>query len=238
MEPWGRVDRHHGSPAGVRMDKSKIRRELWQYLPLIDMLGETLGEDVEIVLHDLKQPDTSVVYAVNTRVTGRQVGQSFNYLIDHVLLSDRFNGDYLANYKFLTPDKRVIRSSSVFLKDAEGKTTGAICLNCDTTAAGNAVAFLQRFLHFPDDQLETPAPPSQPHVEEMVEDMIDHIIATGMPTQDMSRKERVAVISRMEQQGVFLAKGAVDKVAERLGVAVPTVYSYLDDVRKEAPGDN
>lgn len=215
-----------------------MREELKGYVPLIDMLGETLGGDVEIVLHDLENPEASVVYAVNTRVTGRKVGQSFNYLIDHVLLSERFNGEYLANYKFYTTDNRAIRSSSVFLRDKQGKAIGAICVNFDTTAASAAAAYLQRLLHFPDDAPQQAEPPQlTTNVERMVEDIIDRIIATSLPTEVMSRRERVAVIGRMDEQGVFLAKGAVEKVADRLGVAAPTVYSYLDEVRKDTPAE-
>lgn len=35
----------------------------------------------------------------------------------------------------------------------------------------------------------------------------------------------------MDQRGVFLVKGAIDRVAEKLGISKVTVYSYLDEVR-------
>lgn len=38
----------------------------------------------------------------------------------------------------------------------------------------------------------------------------------------------------MDDKGVFLIKGAIDKVAERLNISKVTVYSYLDKIKKTA----
>ena len=38
----------------------------------------------------------------------------------------------------------------------------------------------------------------------------------------------------MDDKGVFLIKGAIDKVAERLNISKVTVYSYLDEIKKAA----
>ena len=40
----------------------KIRKEIAAYVPMADMLLATFGEDVEVVLHDLADPEHSVVY--------------------------------------------------------------------------------------------------------------------------------------------------------------------------------
>ena len=43
---------------------------------------------------------------------------------------------------------------------------------------------------------------------------------------------RLNVIAFMDSKGLFLVKGAVDRVAEKLGISRVTVYSYLEEVRK------
>ena len=43
------------------------------YVPIADLVAKTFGEDVEVVLHDLSDPQHSVVYVANNKVTGRQV---------------------------------------------------------------------------------------------------------------------------------------------------------------------
>ena len=35
----------------------------------------------------------------------------------------------------------------------------------------------------------------------------------------------------MDEKGIFLVKGAIDKVAARLGVSKVTIYSYLDEAK-------
>jgi predicted transcriptional regulator YheO len=37
----------------------------------------------------------------------------------------------------------------------------------------------------------------------------------------------------MYDKGIFLTKGSIDKVAERLQVSRVTIYSYLDEIKKK-----
>ena len=56
----------------------EIKQELRPYVPLAQMLVQTLGPNCEVVLHDLDTPAHSVVYVENPSVTGRKVGESFD----------------------------------------------------------------------------------------------------------------------------------------------------------------
>lgn len=48
----------------------------------------------------------------------------------------------------------------------------------------------------------------------------------------MSRMERIEVLRKIYNEGVFLMKGAVRVVAEEMGVSVPTLYKYLQAVKR------
>ena len=64
--------------------------------------------------------------------------------------------------------------------------------------------------------------------------IIDGLIISILKGQDvrgLSRKRCVEIIKFMDDKGIFLVKGAVDKVAELLGVSKVTVYSYLDEAK-------
>lgn len=52
----------------------------------------------------------------------------------------------------------------------------------------------------------------------------------------MKRREKIELIRFMDEKGIFLMKGAVDKVADQLGISRVTVYSYLDEVKKNTKG--
>jgi predicted transcriptional regulator YheO len=213
------------------MTEQKIKPEIAAYVPMADMLVRTFGEDCEVVLHDLAEPQHSVVYVANSRVTGRKIGESFDQLVKQVILSDALKENYVANYYFNTKDGRRIRSSSLLIRDRAGKLTGALCINLDTTRLTQQIEFLQSFL--PQSPLVTKEDSSQAEgneVEAMVVSLIDNILA-GCDINTMSREERIAKVRFMEDKGIFLMKGSMEQVADKLGVTKVTVYSYLDEVR-------
>ena len=70
-----------------------------------------------------------------------------------------------------------------------------------------------------------------PNIQEIVDNIIDRTIG-DRKVDEFSREQKVEVIRFMNDKGLFLIKGATDKVAERLGISKVTVYSYLDEIRK------
>ena len=208
-----------------------IKPILAQYIPLAHMIAQTIGDDCEVVLHDLENPQQSVVYIVNNRVTGRQVGQSFDHLVPQVILSKKLDHDIVTNYYFHTADGRLIKSSTALLKDFGGKVVGALCINIDTTKISQQIEWLQSLMPGTEENA-APAEVSQEeltHVSEIVTDLIDKIIGN----KDMARlrrEEKLELIRFMDQRGIFLLKGAVDQVGSRMGISRVTVYSYIDEV--------
>ena len=210
-----------------------VKPALMPYVPIAQMLVQTFGNDCEVVLHDLDCPAHSVVYVENPSVTGRKVGDSFDQLVRQVILSDELKEDFVANYYFTAPNGKRIRSSSLLIKDAGGHLTGALCINLDTTKVTEQIAFLQSFLPAAPQSAgkaeEEPA--SAPaHVSVMIENLMDKILA-DCDAKNLSREERIRRIRFMDEKGLFLMKGSVERAAEKLGVGKVTIYSYLDEVR-------
>ena len=216
-----------------------IKPILAQYIPMADMVVKTFGEDVEVVLHDLSTPQHSVVYVANNRVTGRQVGESFQHLVSKALHASDEERDVIANY-YYHKDGRLIRSSSMLIRDDKGALVGAFCINIDTTRVTAQINALAAMLpgigegivpDIPDDPAEDVVPADGSRsVVEMVTDLIDKIIGEAREGV-MSREKRLELIRFMDSRGVFLVKGAIDRVAEKLQISKVTVYSYLDEVR-------
>ena len=207
-----------------------------QYFPVAKMLGKTFGSGCEVVIHDLSAPQSSVVYVENGHVTGRCTGQSFDHLVRQVLLDERFADDHLANYYFYSEDGRLIKSSTVLLRDADKKVAGAMCINMDTTVLSEAAVLLSGVFRGIGEarqklskEEEIGACPGG-HIEEIADELIERILG-GREAAAMNREEKVLAIRFMEQKGLFLIKGVVDKVAARMGISKVTVYSYLDEIR-------
>ena len=218
-----------------------MRKFLERYVPLADMLVQTFGGDVEVVLHDLNAPEHSVVYVANGQVTGRTVGESFDQLIKQVILSERLQNDYVANYYFEAKNGKQIRSSTFLLRDNKNQLQGALCINVDTTRVQQQLAYLESLLPGfkaagteqaaeVSDQNNSQAADTSEHVVDMVTSLIENILKGCAPSL-LSREEKIEKIRFMDAKGIFLMKGSVELVAEKLGVNKVTVYSYLDEAR-------
>lgn len=210
-----------------------MNEALKKLIPLADMIAQTIGPHCEVVLHDMATPLQSIVYIANNTVTGRKIGDSFNLIISDVLSSRRFENDMLCNYSFKTSDGRLIKSSTVLLRNENGLVAGAMCINIDTTVITENIKWLQNLL--PDITADMPEnrDNNAPHVLEVVNEVIDKIF-NRRDVKKMSREEKIELMRQMDSKGIFLTKGSVEKVAEKIGVSKVTVYSYLDELKNKS----
>lgn len=211
----------------------EVKMLLKPYMTMADMLAKTFGQECEVVLHDLSTPERSVVYVANNSVTGRQIGQSFDQLVKQVLLSENLKEDYVTNYFFTAPNGKLIRSSTLLIRDEEGNLAGALCINLDTTRVQAQIEYLRGWMPpetgSPESNIAHPQPE---HIADMVTGLIRNIIGEK-PPEKMTREERLAKVRFMEEKGIFLMKGSVEQAAEGLGVKEVTIYSYLDELRRQ-----
>jgi predicted transcriptional regulator YheO len=210
---------------------TKAADELKRFIPTVDAIAHTFGKNCEVILHDLTNPQSSVMYVVNGHVTGREVGHSFNHLITRVLLSNKFQNDFVANFKTETEDKRLIKSTSALIRNSSDEVIGSICINFDLTPIEVLKDYIVDFSPFEQE-------PVQKNVEqydsvmEIVDKLIDRMIDKEKVDQ-MDRNQKLQLVKFMNDKGVFLIKGLVEKVADMLNVSKVTMYSYLDDVKKQ-----
>lgn len=209
----------------------KMHPILKAYIPVANMIAQTFGKNCEVSIHDLTQPQSSVVYVANGTVTGRKEGQSFDHLIRQVLLSKKFKDDCTVNYMFEAENGKRIKSSSALIRNLEGEVVGMLCINYDLTLSylmkEEVMGFLPEFIND-----EIPAEDDVPNQDVMtiMNELIENIIRS-IDMNNLKRKDNIELIRFMDEKGVFLVKGAIDKVAERLGLSKVTIYSYLDEAR-------
>lgn len=209
-----------------------MKDSLRPYVPMADMLAETFGADCEVVLHDLDDPEHSVVYVANGSVTGRQVGESFDQLVRQVILAKNLKESFVSNYYFTAKNGKRIRSSTLLIKSPDGGLEGALCINLDTGRITAQMEFLQSMM--PGWNQMKPVSETEEEKDEHISVMIEHLMDRILGDSDMvrlTREERIAKIRFMDNKGIFLMKGSVEKAAEKLGVNKVTIYSYLDEAR-------
>ena len=213
----------------------KIRSFLKPYIAVADMIANTFGEDCEVVVHDLEDPEHSVVYVANNKVTGREIGQSFYTLVSNVMLSEELADDHADNYYFTAANGKLIRSSTLLIRDEADEVAGAICINLDTSRVIQQMEYLQSLMPNRKNTgivSRQEADTEEGSISDMVDDLIQRIVGSS-PVETMSRDQRIEKVRFMEEKGIFLMKGSIEKAAEELGVNKVTIYSYLDEIRRK-----
>ena len=54
----------------------------------------------------------------------------------------------------------------------------------------------------------------------------------GARLVDMTREQKQVAVRRLDEQGAFLLRGAVEDVANWMGVSKVTLYSYLNTISR------
>lgn len=212
----------------------EISKKLKSYIAIADMLVDSFGKKCEVVIHDLTTPQNSVVYVANGSITNRQVGQSFDHLVKNVLLSKNFNNEYKANYTFKLADGKTIKSSTSLIRDCDDNVIGAFCINFEIEDFQKIYTFLNSFLKDESeeiDEVDSKSLDSFDNVNEIIDILIDNTIG-NIDIKSMKRRDNIEIITFMYDKGIFLMKGAVEKVANRLNVSPVTIYSYLNEIKK------
>lgn len=203
---------------------------LERYRALVNMVSETFGSNCEVVLHDFSNMQNSIVEIANGHVTGRSIGSP---LPEHSLkrISEGRVEDVI-NYTGKSAEGRVLKSSTTFIKDNQGKVVGCFCINFDMTELVVAQKVLNDIMNVATDTNEN-APQKATINDVLTEIVASTIESVGKPVAYLTKEEKVQIVDNLDNQGAFLIKGAIDYVAKVLCVSRYTIYNYLDEIRVE-----
>lgn len=191
-------------------------------------LQRLLDPFCEVVVHDFRNFEHSIIH-IEGNITNRKIGDAATDL----LLTKVSQGDTdvdPVNYLTSLPGGRLMKSCTVFLRDETGKAYGAFCVNFDISAFANMRKLLGNFLatEEKDDISENFAN----DIEETIQSVLSETLyEVGQQLPLMSREEKVSLIGRLADKGIFQVKKAVPVVADQLGLSRATVYNYLRDAR-------
>ena len=203
------------------------------YKRLAHALALQFGSGCEVVVHDLEStdPSHSIVAIENGHVTGRKLGDGPSHVVLEALhAGDAKLEDRLA-YLTKTADGKILKSSTVFIRDDDGRTVGIFAVNYDITilrAMGDTIAEVVG---------TEPSAPREPEpivrsVADLLDDLIEQSVQlVGTPVALMSKEEKVRAISYLNDTGAFLITKSGPKVCKFFGISKYTLYSYLDEAK-------
>ena len=97
-------------------------------------IAAQFGSSCEVVIHDLsRNPDHSIVAIINGHVSGRKVGDgASNVVMEQLQTNDPEPKDHLS-YLMKTPDGKILKSSTVYIRDEDRAPIGIFSINYDIT---------------------------------------------------------------------------------------------------------
>ena len=198
------------------------------------------GSNCEVVIHEISpnSAEHSIVAIENGHISGRKVGDGSSQVVLQQLgktIDVDATEDHLS-YLTKLPNGKLLKSSTVYIRDEEGKVAALFCINFDITALTLATGTLQEFTA-PKDLQSTPERIS-PNVNDVLDDLIDHSVKlVGKPVELMSKDDKIRAIQFLSERGALLITKSGDKIARHFGISKYTLYSYLDQKQEEKHND-
>jgi predicted transcriptional regulator YheO len=197
---------------------------------MADGIAAQFGGGCEVAVHDLSAANSehTISYIVNGHVTGRQVGDGPSHVVLELLRGNEPPEHDHLGYLTRTPDGKILKSSTLFIRNGEGRVEAIFAINFDISAlmiVENAVK-----------ELVSPREPSEKEPEKIpqnVGDLLDELIRqsvelVGKPVVLMTKEDKIRAIQFLNRNGAFLITKSGDKIARYFDISKYTLYSYLD----------
>jgi len=204
------------------MKKTPEQQHLLSQLQQIaDGLGQTLAPFCEVVLHDLLDPEHTLL-AIHNNLSGRSVGAPATE-VGRARINDPDYSQILANYPNTFPDGRPAKSTSIGIKDSQGQYIAALCLNVDLSVFRSLNAMLSQFSAV--DNASSVRETLEPAGADAIRARIDQFAARLSTTpRALKAEERKALMRELKDAGLDQVRRAMDIVAAHLNVSRATVY--------------
>ena len=196
-------------------------------------LAGQFGQNCEVVIHDLRGNDLehSIVAIENGHVTGRSIGDGPSHIVleslkgDPKMLQDRIS------YLTRTSDGRVLKSTTLFIRDDEDRVIGLLGINYDISMLVSLEGSLRDFTG--QDRLTSEPEAISRNVADLLDELLERSVSlVGKPTAIMSKDDKIRAIRFLDDNGAFLITKSGPKVCQYFGISTYTLYSYLDEIRK------
>lgn len=211
------------------------------YIPLVKFLALVLGPNTEVVLHDLRNYEESIIAIENGHISGRKVGGPVTDLVLSILKNKNYmDSEFVANYNGRTKSGNLLKSSSFFIKDEGGSIIGMLCVNTDISLYIDLHEQLGEFINYGMDMRLVDEVNKNDIIEENFGESVEEITLSSIevvladydiPPERMSSAEKMEIVKKLFDKGVFLIKGEVSRVAEYLKVSDATMYRYLNKIK-------
>ncbi len=217
----------------AKKEKLTDNEILSHYVKMGEILSEMFKPQLEVIVHDLRYPEHSIIAIFNNHITGRKVGEGTSDIGYKKLKGEM--PDQVVNYKNESPDGKQLKSSSLTIRNSEKIIIGSLGLNYDISVFNQ----FSDVLSFMTGTNENPVTHESEaffygNTKEDIQIAINHYrVSHGLTNTVLSRRDKYSVIKFLIKGGHLNKRGAVAIIGEALSVTRPTVYKYIKEIKGE-----
>lgn len=192
------------------------------------VIAALFGPSTEVVVHDMKKAE--IIFIENGHVTGRELGDIEDLTTLTLLSQNADENNALIGYLSNAKGNKPLKSSTVFIKDKDGKLMYTLCINQDISiykAAQDLLAHMTKTISLEaigENQGEET-------IKQITSKLIMEEISKAKPFSLESKEAKMKIIKKLDDRGVFDVKDAVPKVCELLSISQATLYNYQRELR-------
>jgi D-arginine utilization repressor len=192
--------------------------------PACAAIAALLHPHAEVVVHELA---TDTIVAIWNPFSGRTVG-------DPSLLQELpahwSEQPMQGPYPKVELDGRALSAVSAVVPDSGGEPRGLLCVNLDRTPLEDAARLLGGL--FAPTTTQPPELFERDWRDQIAAGVAGYCAELALPRERLTRAQRLELLRRLEQAGLFATRNAADHTATALGVSRATVYSMLKEIRE------
>ncbi|MEU7990316.1 PAS domain-containing protein [Streptosporangium canum] len=179
----------------------------------------------EVVLHDLRQPEHAI-RVIENNLSGRKVGDSVTEL-GLRRIADPNYPSVIQNYPNQFPDGRPVKSTSIGIKNAEGRYVAALCLNLDVSTLSPMTLSLANLVATEVEHRGEALEALRDRTARELRDVIETFAAerAAIP-RALSRAAKKDLVRQLHRDGYFASRSSTETIADLLGISRSTVYNY------------
>lgn len=200
--------------------------QLAPYVTVADAIAAVFKPHAEVVIHDLA---SGTIRHIANRMSPRKAGDdSLSDLDDLGSLEEAVIGPYPKT----NADGRSLKSITAVLRDGRRKSIGLLCINVDVSMFEAMQALSKEFLRFAETA-PRPVALFRNDWREEVNDIVGQFLGDrGTTLATMGIVDREALVTLLEERGLFAVRHAATYITQLLGLSRATLYKTLKAVRE------
>ena len=192
-------------------------------------ISQQFGSNCEVAVHNLSESytDSSIIIIENGDVTGRKVGDGPSHVVLEALHGDQSKLQDHLSYLTKTKDGRILKSTTIYIRDENRKVIGIFSINFDITGLLMVNNALKPLVTVESTEKEPEKIPQ--NVNDLLIELIEQSVQqVGKPVALMNKDDKIKAIQFLNNSGAFLITKSGDKVSKYFGISKYTLYSYID----------